>query len=112
MKLASITLPLLDNRGDSLAFVHDWLELTLVDEFGGYSKVPVQGAWRDDKTGKLYRDSSFRYEFATDAGAWQTIKYLASEAAFLAKQECVFVIDTKGEVHFIQPHDHSVMVPA
>jgi hypothetical protein len=106
MKLASITLPLLDNRGNTLVFVHDYLDIQLLAAFGGYTKLPVQGAWKNPVNGKTYRYNSFVYQVATtDDGK---VFEIARDLARLAAQDCIFVVDTTGEAHFIEPKELSV----
>lgn len=66
-----VLVPIQDNDGQTFGPV-DWdlLEQKLLERFGGFSGGGmVQGAWSDG--GKVYRDTSRRYEIALDS--WNQI---------------------------------------
>lgn len=101
-RLATIILPTLDNKGQSLALVQDWLEIKLLDTFGGYTAYPVIGAWRNDK-GKTFRDHNIKYEIAIDAFGcgFVQLEVIAQELCRLADQEAIFLTDPDGIVSFV-----------
>ncbi len=93
MKISSFTLPLRDNDGADVSAVHDRAENAILDAFGAFTKVPVSGAWRDEKSGEIYRDESARYEIGAD---WnpeqrQTLEDLAQSFGHEAGQIAVAV---------------------
>lgn len=63
MQKVLFLLPLLDNEGQPYpASDWDWLMDQLVVRFGGWTlDGKVEGAWRDEQSGHVYRDSSLRY---------------------------------------------------
>lgn len=56
-------VPLLSNEGQPFpASDWDWLQDQLVARFGGWTlDGKVEGAWRDEKSGQVFRDTSLRY---------------------------------------------------
>lgn len=70
--------------------------------FGGYTAYHTFGGWRGDD-GKEYQEAGMSYHVAMDHEEYTNDRLilLASWAAFACKQECVMVIDTSGEVHFV-----------
>jgi len=63
MQQFEITIPQLDNAGQSAISAHERYRAHLLAYFGGYTFEPVTGAWQD-KTGRVYRDASWRYMIA------------------------------------------------
>lgn len=66
LRIASIILPERGNDGESLEHVHEYLQRLILDTFGGYSGSIVHGAWRDEETGRVYHDTSRRYDIAME----------------------------------------------
>lgn len=103
LKIAKITLPEQDNNGNSNDFAHNWLKRTLLQTFGGYTVVPVSGAWLDEASGNVYEDESLRYEVATndDAFSISQIEQIADEAGRQAGQLAV-AVELPGGVFVIR----------
>lgn len=97
-RLASVTLPVTTNDGQSTIDAHSWATRQLLTTFGGYSSVAVSGAWLDDTTGVIYRDASVRYEVAMENHGFnvERMHQIAVEAGKLAKQLAVAVVNPDG----------------
>lgn len=63
---AKIILPEFDNDGASLHREAREIEDMLLDAFGGWNKAKSEGAWKDPKTGKVYRDDCQTYTVAAE----------------------------------------------
>lgn len=102
-RLATLTLPGLDNNRQSLAFVHDALRIELLNHFGGYTAVPCVGAWRD-ANGRTFRDENIRYEVACDVVSnydYRQLVQLARSYGGLGRQDAIFLTDPNGNVEII-----------
>lgn len=87
LKIAKVTLPETDNNGRPCTLAHEWLKATLLRTFGGYTVVPVSGAWQDND-GTVYEDESLRYEVAMENVGFNIAQFeqIADEAGRLAGQ--------------------------
>ena len=96
-------LPLLDNDGQPYpASDWDWLVDSLVSRFGGYTlDGKVEGAWRDPKSGQVYRDSSVRYVVVVDEPAVGDLLSFLGEVKVRFRQEALYVERPTTEVSFI-----------
>lgn len=106
MILASIILPLTDNKGQPIASIHDGLEETLIDLFGGVTSSVRQGAWKHE--GKVYREAVRQYDVfvdETDQGKFykgvteRAFRYIAQDVGQAAGQIAVsIIVDGKPEI--------------
>lgn len=105
MRIATLTLPKADNDGVALNDFHHALKLCLIDQFGGFSAVAIEGGWRDDSTGKVYAEPSIRYEVAMDATAGNraNLESLARFYGHATRQISVMVVHADGIVAFVDP---------
>lgn len=95
MHISSITLPMFDNAGASLASVHADLRRDLVEAFGGFSAMAIDGEWKDESTGITYAEPSTRYEVAADWTPRQldTLRDLAESYRVASRQLAVMVTE-------------------
>lgn len=100
MHKATFLVPLTDNEG--AAFTQDdwdWLQDSLVAQFGGWSiESTVQGAWKAED-GKVYRDQSFRYSVATDA--IDTLRDLLHEVKRRFRQLAIYLELSEARVEIL-----------
>jgi hypothetical protein len=79
-----------------------YLRTNLLKYFGGYTEEDVRGAWLDP-TGTIHRDHSIRFTVAVRPH--QVLRGvlggLAKRAGELAGQQCVYVRNPNGLVHFL-----------
>jgi hypothetical protein len=81
--------------------VRERFEQAIVDQVGGYTVIPVRGAWADGN-GQVYRDESDLYVIAVDReGADSVIEGLAHLAVELFEQESVFYTVAPKEARFV-----------
>lgn len=105
MNIATIILPVVDNRGNSTAGARDLAECKMVRAFGGFTTYPARGAWFNAETGYTLHEPVQKYEIAAD---WEDRKVvhnlclIAEAFAVDADQDCVFV-SVPGEVIFVKP---------
>lgn len=103
MRVATIILPNDDNNGNDISDVHAAMQTVLVDTFGGFTATASNGAWRDDKTGKIHVEPGQVYYVAMDDTAENRAK-LESIALFyghMANQIAMMVTHANGEVTFV-----------
>jgi len=112
MRIASFILPLTDNDSKSLAAVHESVRADLIEAFGGFSAVEISGGWKDEETGKLYVESSVRYEIAADwskldrAGKPRLLNRffnLCGRFCEEASQIVIFATAPDGECYMVAP---------
>jgi hypothetical protein len=79
-----------------------YLRANLLNYFGGYTEEAVSGAWLDP-AGTVHRDHSIRFTVAirTAVALHGVLRKLAIRAGELAGQQCVYVRDPDGQVHFL-----------
>lgn len=96
-------LPLLDNAGQPFATTDwDWLTDELVIRFGGWTlDGKVEGAWRDPKSGQVYRDSSVRYVVVVEKPAVDSLISFLGEVKTRFRQEALYIERPTTEVEFI-----------
>ena len=101
---SKIILPFNDNHGKPLYAQRQETEDQLFAAFGGFTKSAGQAAWRDDTTGKVYREPVLVYTIAAewDQAKAETLRKIAGHFCLSAEQECVYVC-IAGQVAFIEP---------
>lgn len=102
---ARILLPVMDNKGESLWFIHSNLRAELLETFGGFSESSVAGTWKDMETGKIYRDESTAYDIAAEwnAANCEKLNTLAARFCGLTEQVCLYVRHGNGAVSYVCP---------
>lgn len=102
MRVAYFLLPVTHHRGERYDPAHQEARGALVREFGGYTASNVRGAWKSPDGPVLY-DNSVKYEVAADWTEPQRAKLrnIAERAGWDAKQQSVMLVDSDGEVQFI-----------
>jgi len=71
MQLHTIKLPIATNDGASYGEALAGFENDALVLAGGYTSLPLQqGAWRDPKSGTVYKEWVQPYEVACDADTW------------------------------------------
>ncbi len=103
MRKIVFLVPLLDNEGQPMATSDwDWLVDQLVDRFGGWTlEGRVEGAWRDAKTGQVYRDASSRYSVVVEDTAGQDVLSFLGEVKIRFRQLALYVESPTVEVTFL-----------
>lgn len=96
-------LPLLDNEGQPMPTSDwDWLTDQLVTRFGGWTlDGKVEGAWRDPKSGLIYRDASVRYVVVVEEPAVADLLSFLGEVKIRFRQEALYVERPLTEVTFL-----------
>ncbi len=96
-------IPLLDNSGQPFATSDwDWLTDELVIRFGGWTlDGKVEGAWRDPKSGQVYRDASVRYVVVVEEPAVEGLFSFLGEVKARFRQEALYVERPTTEVTFL-----------
>jgi hypothetical protein len=102
MKLASITLPIADNAGQSLFYQHEQLKHDLLKLWSGYTCYDVCGAWKASDE-RIVADASVRYEVAMPLADVTKFRTLAASVAKACRQECVMIVTPCGDVEFVKP---------
>lgn len=99
----TVIVPCNFNDGKEVDFSQfQFLENELLTRFGGYTNAGyVEGAWIGPN-GKIYRDRSVRYIFATEYDI--EAQRMAELVAIYWKQECVYLSQTSTNVRFIEPN--------
>jgi hypothetical protein len=106
MKEAYIHLPVMSNEGHDFPLaMREAFEDRLLEAFGGYSNSIVHGAWKDPKTGIVYREPMQRYVIAHDWDGFAAgkLRRLARLAATTFEQECIYINLPSTGVEFIEP---------
>lgn len=100
-----IQVPLTHNDGTPVpANIFEGLKEILIDEYGGYTKLPgiFEGGWKGDD-GKTYLDSSYRYEVAVDESQVEQLKRTIRNLGIATKQKAMYYkIDGKPEIMEIE----------
>lgn len=102
MKLAQITLPLVDNSGIDLFFQHQDLKAQLLERWGGYTEQSVHGGWTEADGSKTF-DSSRLYSIAMERGDVIQLRNLVAVLAADCRQTAVMILTPCGDVEFIKP---------
>ena len=105
MQEAFIHLPVADNDGKDLGPHMDHVLGLILDAFGGYTVVDAQGAWKDPKTGKVYREPVKRVAVAANWDAYgvrAVLHDIAVKACRYMRQECIYLALPDG-VEFVGP---------
>ena len=101
MQAYKIHIPVKFNDGTDVpdVLITKMLDKAL-DTFGGYTYNPLfmQGAWKDDKTGKVYEERMRSLEIATDCA--KDFKAFVKELCKAFDQECMYVVNL-GAVEFV-----------
>jgi len=103
MREARIILPVNDNDGESLAKVHEALQETLCEYFGGYTRTDGVGGWKNN-TGEIVRDRIAIYNVAIDdAGLCGGSRLLIIAAGLLqaANQDAIYYRGPDGIVEIL-----------
>lgn len=100
MREASFILPLADNHGHEIEWLHEELVTVIVLRFGGCTMADVTGAWSDN--GKLYLEPGRRYTVAVaedkDDAALLDI---AAQYAKRAAQKALYYVSRNGRVMIV-----------
>lgn len=99
----TIILPKRDNKRLSLAHVHTAIRNSLLTIAGGYSKQAQTGAWRDEKTGRVYYDDSWQYTTLVNAEQDKRIMALIPIFCAAARQECILTYKQTVNASFVEP---------
>lgn len=90
----TVLIPIVDNDGDAFpASVHEAFESTILDLFGGFTRLPVEamGAWLNE-AGVTYRDATRVYIVAvTSLANGDKVIALVRFAKGLYCQEAIFI---------------------
>ena len=103
---SKLILPKFDNDGNDLSQQIAHVEDAILQQFGGYNVAASKGAWRDDKTGKVYRDECLTYTIAAE---WPlpdnciALRQIASYACSIMQQECIYMC-LDGQVSFVESY--------
>lgn len=106
MREASVILPARDNDGADLSALHLSFRHELLATYGGFTAAPVEGAWRDEATGRVYSDESTEYRIAADwtaPKAESVLERIAARYAGEMGQLAVYVRHGSGDVVFAGP---------
>ncbi len=101
---STIILPRFLNDGETPTDLARF-EFAMVQNYGGFTRAEVSGAWIEPETQELMTDNNYRY---TLAGDWtskplrDSLRHIAMAAATGLDQECVY-ISVSGVVEFVQP---------
>ena len=96
----TVIVPTADNDGKTLQPVIDRFEGFLLDTVGGFSRDAISGAWKDE-TGKIYRDTSYRYTVSGDrVDAVQSSLPTWCEEL---RQLCLYASTREVHVTFVDP---------
>lgn len=104
MKLASITLPMYGNDGRGLPEVHNALANVLISTFGGVTALGGFGGWKDDRTGKIYREPVTVYYVGIpdEPFAVAQLHQIARMIASAAEQEAIAMTLPNGSFEIIR----------
>jgi hypothetical protein len=96
-------IPLLDNESQPfLTSDWEWLQDQLVVRFGGWSlDGRVEGAWRDEESGQVYRDNSVRYVVVVSESAVPGFFAFLHDVKAHFKQLALYVERPVTEVTFL-----------
>lgn len=102
-KEAKIVLPVLDNNGESLIHAEMWLEETLINRYGGFTKSKAYGAWKSPN-GTRFTEEVTVYAVAMDdiIHVAKIFLGIAHELCEIAEQEAIYVVTANGEVHYVE----------
>lgn len=100
---AHLHIPTRAQDGSDLHLVHIALGRALYDTFGGFTATRCDGCWRD-YAGQRTVEAVTRYTIAAD---WSEplqgqLRDLAFHFGRMADQDCVYLVDHLGEVHFLK----------
>lgn len=93
LALAQLIVPEHESNGDFLGDAQQFVKRQLLNEFGGFTSWPVDGAWRNP-SGADFFDESILYQVGFDSTVpanYERIRQIAIEAGQMLKQEAVCV---------------------
>ena len=104
----TIVLPTSDNDGHSTRAAIARIQAEILDIAGGYSESTQTGVWRDEDTGKVYRDKSIR--LVTTVTPEQDIRLAHRLPAWCAwlRQLCLYTHTTPVVASFVEPARETV----
>jgi hypothetical protein len=95
----TVIVPTTDNSGKTLQPVIELWESFILDTAGGFTREAVSGAWKD-ASGKVYRDSSYRYTIVGKVG---TIRRTIPAWCAQLGQEAMYTSVRRIAVSFVEP---------
>lgn len=108
MLQVNVICPTSQHNGTSNLIVIEHIELAIAKRFGGYTAMPVNGAWYDDETGHLYKDESILVstyvetdEKGTEEQKVQAIHELAIDWAIALQQIALTVTVSPIAVSYV-----------
>lgn len=96
----TVIVPTADNAGKTLQPEIDRFEAFLLDACGGFSRDVISGAWKDD-SGKVYRDSSYRYSLTSDRV--DLVQSTLPDWCETFRQLCLYSSTRQVQVTFVAP---------
>lgn len=105
MKLAQIILPIVDNAGKELFFEHGRLKHELMANWGGYTQVHGNGAWKSEADGVI-AEPVVVYSIAMPLADVVKFREIARGVAKSARQQCVMIVTPNGDVEFVAPAEN------
>ena len=81
----------------------DEIQTLLLDAFGGYSRLAVDGVWKDPESGQVIADRNdlFLVGMECDHAAKTKFAEIALKAKEIAKQVSVYFVDCDQIAHFV-----------
>jgi hypothetical protein len=102
MKLATIILPVADNKGDDLFFQHEQLKRGLLSRWGGYTVTQGHGSWLSPRN-EIVSEPVRIYHVAMERADVIALRTLAASVAHYARQFSVMIVTPCGDVEFVKP---------
>lgn len=101
MQRLTITIPKFHNDGRIITLERfECIGDTLVNLFGGYSRVSVHGQWSDGSV--VYTDDSYRYEILTKyANDYRKLFAYANQLCRILNQECILTTCETVQADFV-----------
>lgn len=115
MKLASITLPLPEerwkpnpgrslwcNKQRRLDAGHKAIAVALLEWCQGYSAINVSDVWADGD--KIYREAGMRYEFTSPdtQTSQEELRALAYRIKTISDEEAIFIVHANGNTEIVR----------
>lgn len=113
MREARIILPINDNNGNSLSFLHKSLAGELCRHFGGATATQSNGMWIADN-GKLYDEPGIAYDIAMEPTRDNDaiMREIAVRFGRLAEQEAMYLRLADGQVDIINTSNNPAQIAA